>query len=114
MHFSLRNIALVLGLSAAAQAFNDQAIRAFNKGDKVRAKHEARRQALPQPERVQLEKRQSKFNTPAAQKFAVNGTDFPLVDFDLGEVSPRSLPECLSLLTHSVIRWTFAHLSSCG
>ena len=90
MHFSLRTAGLLLGLSAAAQAYSEHAVRAFNRGERVRRDREARRSALP--ESPKLEKRQSKFLNAQTQPFAVNGSAIPDVDFDIGESYAGLLP----------------------
>ena len=93
MHFPMKSAGLVLGLIAAAQAFGEHAFRGFNRGERARHEHNARRAAVPAiPERKPLEKRQSKFLTPEAQKFVVNGSAIPDVDFDLGESYAGLLP----------------------
>ena len=90
MRFSLKTVGLVLGLSVAAQAFSEHAVRAFNRGERVRREHEARRPALPKPQKLQ--KRQSKFLNAQTEKFAVNGSAIPEVDFDIGESYAGLLP----------------------
>jgi carboxypeptidase D len=91
MRSLLQFLTAALGLVATAQAFNQNAVRAFNKGERVRQKH-AERLATRAPEPPKVEKRQSKFNTQAAQQFVVNGSAIPDVDFDIGESYAGLLP----------------------
>ena len=90
MLFTFKTAAFLLSLTAAAQAFSEHAVRAFNRGERVRRDHEARRIALPEAQK--LGKRQSRFSTPQTEQFVVNGSAIPEVDFDIGESYAGLLP----------------------
>lgn len=79
---------LALGSSTLA-AFNRGAINAFN------VEHPKRHDRIGVPvvpERSQFEKRQSRFLNNNTQKFVVDGTKIPEVDFDIGESYAGLLP----------------------
>lgn len=91
MRLSSITCVAVVGFSALAQAaFNRDAINAFKRTDKH--KHEQRGPPVPAAAHPSLQKRQSKFLSPQTEKFAVNGTAVPDVDFDLGESYAGLLP----------------------
>ena len=92
MRFSTTTIGAVLGLSAVAQAFNRDAIHAFNRPDKFKHHHEKRSAPIPAAESQPLVKRQSRFLNAQSEKFVVNGTAIPEVDFDIGESYAGLLP----------------------
>ena len=90
MHFKLATLGALLALSSYGQAaFNKNAINAFN------IEHPKRYDQISRPaipERPKLEKRQSKFLNNQTEKFVVNGTGIPDVDFDIGESYAGLLP----------------------
>jgi carboxypeptidase D len=91
MRLASVTLGVCLGLSAFAEAgFNRGAINAFKKVDKHR--HAQRGPPVPAAAHLNLEKRQSKFSNAQTQKFAVNGSALPDVDFDLGESYAGLLP----------------------
>jgi carboxypeptidase D len=80
----------LLALAPLAQAaFNKAAINAFNI-EHPRRYDQIRHPAMP--ERSTLEKRDSKFLNSNTEKFVVNGTGIPEVDFDIGESYAGLLP----------------------
>lgn len=90
MQFTLASLAAVLALASNAQAaFNLGAINHFN------VEHPKRYDQVSKPvvrERSQLEKRDSRFLNNNTQKFVVDGTKIPDVDFDIGESYAGLLP----------------------
>ena len=92
MHFSTSTVAALLGLSTVAQAFNRGAIQAFNRPDKFKKHLDTRGPPVPAADLKPLVKRQSKFLNANTEKFAVNGTAIPEVDFDIGESYAGLLP----------------------
>lgn len=90
MHFKLAIVSSLLTLTSFTHAaFNRGAINAFN------IEHPKRYDQIRHPavqKRTTLEKRQSKFLNNATEKFVVNGTGIPDVDFDIGESYAGLLP----------------------
>lgn len=90
MQFTLASLAALLALASNAQAaFNLGAINYFN------IEHPKRYDQISKPvvrERSQLEKRDSRFLNNNTQKFVVDGTKIPDVDFDIGESYAGLLP----------------------
>lgn len=82
----------MLGLCAVAQAFNNGAVNAFKRPEKFRHQHERRNPVVPASQSQPLVKRQSKFMNAQTEKFAVNGSAIPEVDFDVGESYAGLLP----------------------
>jgi carboxypeptidase D len=92
MRFSLISTLLAFGTLSQA-AFNKGAINAFNRVHPRR--YDERRAAAPVvPEQPDLEKRakKSKFLNKHSEKFVVNGSAIPEVDFDVGESYAGLLP----------------------
>lgn len=87
-------LAALLALSSTAiAAFNRDAINAFN------VEHPKRHDRVGKPVvpgHSHLEKRQSRFLNNDTQKFAVDGTKIPDVDFDIGESYAGLLPISLA------------------
>lgn len=90
MQFKLAAVNVLLALGSLSHAaFNKGAINAFNIEHPKRY-DQMQRPAMP--ERPLLEKRQSRFANDMTEKFAVNGTGIPEVDFDIGESYAGLLP----------------------
>lgn len=92
MRFSTSTIGAILSLSAIAQAFNNGAVNAFRRPEKFRHEHARRSPPVAAPESLPLLKRQSKFMNAQSEKFAVDGSAIPEVDFDVGESYAGLLP----------------------
>lgn len=89
MHLSLLTVALSFGALSQA-AFNKNALRAFSHEHPGRL--DEKRHPAP-PERPSLEKRgESRFLNDRSEKFVVNGSAIPEVDFDIGESYAGLLP----------------------
>ncbi|KAF5647061.1 SERINE-TYPE CARBOXYPEPTIDASE F PRECURSOR [Fusarium tjaetaba] len=91
MRFSLFSTLLAFGTLSQA-AFNQGAIRAFDRVHPRR--YDQKRAAAPVvPEQPAFEKRsKSKFLNKHSEKFVVNGSAIPEVDFDVGESYAGLLP----------------------
>ncbi|EXA29420.1 hypothetical protein FOVG_19087 [Fusarium oxysporum f. sp. pisi HDV247] len=89
MRFSL--ISTLLAFGAVSQAFNQGAINAFNR---VHPRRYDQKRAPAIPEHPVIEKRakKSKFLNKHSEKFVVNGSAIPEVDFDVGESYAGLLP----------------------
>ena len=92
MRFSTSTIGAILGLSAIAQAYNQGAVNHFKRAEKYKHHNEQRGPPVPAAEEARIVKRQSKFLNANSEKFAVNGSNIPEVDFDIGESYAGLLP----------------------
>jgi len=89
MHYSLFSVFLAFGTLSQA-AFNQGALKAFQHTHP--GHHDQKRHPVP-PIAPTLEKRaQSKFLNDKSEKFVVDGTKIPEVDFDVGESYAGLLP----------------------
>lgn len=92
MHFSLLQTTAWLSLASSTLAFNQGAINAFKRPQEIakRAKRDIpNAPALP----TKLETRQSSpWLTSSSQKFVVDGTKIPEIDWDIGESYAGLLP----------------------
>ena len=90
MQYKLFSVVLLAFGTLSQAAFNKGAINAFNR-ERPRGYDQQRHPALP--EQFDAEKRaKSKFLTKKSEKFVVNGTGIPDVDFDIGESYAGLLP----------------------
>lgn len=87
MRFSLFTSVLALGTFVEA-GFNQGAIKAFNRPHPRH--YDQKRAPVPQPNLAKRAK--SKFLNKNSEKFAVNGSAIPEVDFDVGESYAGLLP----------------------